>query len=90
MTIDIDEHHHGKDDVIAMSRTHILHESELSNVTDATDFCRNLIEQLQNLPPNSRFNLEAVTNAKGEIHNVRETVTKDRGPLRLRVAAKSK
>jgi hypothetical protein len=49
------------------------------------DFCRELKEILRQVPPNSRFSLEIVTNAAGEIHNHRITTVEDKGPLSLRL-----
>ena len=47
------------------------------------DFIHELRYKLRNVPPNSRFSLEIVTNGSGEIHNHRYALTEDRGPLIL-------
>ncbi len=47
------------------------------------EFTEKLWIQLTAIPPNSRFSFECVTNAKGEIHNHRTSITEDKGPLTL-------
>lgn len=49
------------------------------------DFAHELKHRLRLLPPNSRFSLEVVTNANGEIHQHRFSLHEDKGPMSLRL-----